>query len=250
MLGNVVLNQIPEAFEAFSPQDSEDVLWSKIHSIFKECLGTTNILYGFTHTVNLADRVGFTKSLFIKHSHAADYVANFKDHNLLEDDICAAILFENLGPFLWDDLKNLPDLTEQQKYRSGIDDAYEMNVGVSLAFRFAGGRGISGIGLASRGMQPEEFAKRWKQDEVSCIKLLTAFDRLMRPAMISSRMKLTPRERECLSLSVAGMCAKEIGHHLGIAERSVFNILSRARQSLKSGNTIEAVAKALAYDLI
>ena len=53
-----------------------------------------------------------------------------------------------------------------------------------------------------------------------------------------------------IAIAVGGMTAKEIGLHLGIAEKSVFNILDRARKALHAASTIEAVAKALVYELI
>jgi DNA-binding CsgD family transcriptional regulator len=234
----------------FAPSDNEEALWIKIHALMKERLGTTHILYGFTHSVALTERVGMTRSLFIKHSYDDSYADNFKDQNLLENDIMSAVLYDNLGPFLWDDLKHLPDLSEEQKKRLALDESYQLNVGLSRAFRFSEGRGISGIGLASQSMKAESFAALWETHQTECLSILASFDHTMRPQMVANRLRLTPRQKEALSLSVGGMSAKEIGTYLGITERSVFNILDRARKSLQAGNTIEAVAKALAYNLI
>lgn len=236
--------------DGFKSTDIEEVLWQKLHAICKERLGTTNILYGFTHSVHLIDRVGITSGLIIKHSYPTDYVAKFPDHDLLKGDITSASLYHSNGPFVWDDLAKLPDLTDEQKHREMLDDQYGFRAGVSMAFRFAKSNGAAGVGLASRDMAPEDFDTHWKANQSDILKLLAEFDQLMRPVMVANRLRLTPREKQCLRLSVGGMSAKEIGHHLGILERSVFNIMERARKSLQAGNTIEAVAKALAYDLI
>jgi DNA-binding CsgD family transcriptional regulator len=239
-----------EAPQAFADADGEEVLWSQLHAICKERIGTTNILYGFTHSLQRIDRVGPTKGLFIKHSYPPDYVSKFPNEDILKGDITAVSLYDSNGPFLWDDLAKLPNLTAEQKHRDQIDDLYGLRAGVSLAFRFANGRGVAGLGLASRQMEPDTFETLWTTHQNYLLRVLAEFDGLMRPLMVASRLRLTPREKQCLSLSVGGMSAKEIGHYLGITERSVFNILNRARKSLEAGNTIEAVAKALAYDLI
>jgi LuxR family transcriptional regulator len=233
----------------FKRQDEEG-LWAELQDVFRDRLGTTSILYGFTHNVHLSNRVGFTRSLVIKHNHPPAYLACFKLEEFLDTDVSAMLLFENCGPFLWSDLDGLPTLTKDHRSRIGVDREFGLNVGVSLGFRFNGGRGVAGIGLASKGLEPREFAELWKAGEKKHIALLTEFDHLMRPIMVGNRLKLTPRCKECLQLSVVGMSAKEIGLQLGITERAVFNTLNRARHSLQAGNTIEAVAKALAYDLI
>jgi DNA-binding CsgD family transcriptional regulator len=168
----------------------------------------------------------------------------------LRGDITTLALYNDLGPHLWADLAALSDLTDLQKERERIDDACGYEAGVSLAFRFAGNNGIAGIGLASRHMDPAEFESRWQSHAGELMMILAEFDALMRPAMVAARLRLTPREKQCLKLAIGGMSAKEIGHHLGIGERSVFNIQNRARKSLEAATTIEAVAKALAYDLI
>jgi DNA-binding CsgD family transcriptional regulator len=234
----------------FTCTDGEEQLWAKLHAVCKERLGTTNILYGFTHSVHLGDRVGFTKSLILKHSYPAEYVATFKNGNLLDDDAASAVLLQGNGPFIWQDLEQHMSPTDAHYERVAVDYAFDFSVGVSLGFKFNKGNGVAGMGLASSGMSPQQFVDLWKSTADDHIALLTEFDSLMRPAMVANRLKLTPREKQCLKLSVGGMNAKEIAHHLGISEGSVFNIMERARKSMQAGNTIEAVAKALAYDLL
>ncbi len=142
------------------------------------------------------------------------------------------------------------DPTEAQYQRVAIDYQFDFSVGVTLGFSFKMGKGLAGIGLASSGMDAEIFKSAWLVDQDAHIALLTEFDRLMRPAMVANRLHLSPREKQCLSLTASGMSAKEIALQLGIAENTVSNILIRARESMQAGSTIEAIAKALAYDLI
>jgi DNA-binding CsgD family transcriptional regulator len=232
------------------PADSEEQLWHKIHRRMEALLGTTSILYGFTHTKYLRYRVGFTGCLYTKRSHPADYVSRFDADSFLDDDICALILLNQLGPFFWSDAHEWDGASEAQKERARIDRECGMDVGVSYGFNFADGHGIAGIGLASRWMAPEDFKRRWQDVEKQVFHYLSLFDPLMRDAMTKARLRLTQRQLEVLRLSVGGMIGKEIAAELGISEGRIERIFGEIRLNMQASTTIEAAAKAIAYRLI
>ena len=53
-----------------------------------------------------------------------------------------------------------------------------------------------------------------------------------------------------MSYSAGGMTAKQIAEHLGLSPKTISNTLERARKSMEAVSTMEAVAKALVYELI
>lgn len=61
---------------------------------------------------------------------------------------------------------------------------------------------------------------------------------------------LTDRERDCLEFAAQGETAKSIGHRLSISEHTVRFHLNRAADKLGAANPKEAVANALARNLI
>ena len=231
-------------------EDDEDTLWRKVHDFCADRLGTTSILYGFSHSRHLQARVGTSRSLLVKHTHPRDYVDRFGGQSFLENDLCTLIIMQNDEPFLWHRAATLPGATPEQLLQARIDHEFGMDVGISLGFSFGGGHGVSGIGLAARWMDPDEFERRWNHRGTEVFAWISAFEPLMRNRMVASRFKLTPRQREVLALSVGGMQVKEIAAHLELSENTVYNYLEAARKSLDSAISMEAAAKALVYGLI
>jgi DNA-binding CsgD family transcriptional regulator len=63
-------------------------------------------------------------------------------------------------------------------------------------------------------------------------------------------MLISARELDCLKWTAAGKTAWEASVILGISERTVRFHLNAARDKLKCTTTVQAVAKAIAYQLI
>jgi DNA-binding CsgD family transcriptional regulator len=61
---------------------------------------------------------------------------------------------------------------------------------------------------------------------------------------------LSVRERQCLSLTAAGLGAKQMASEIGISEKTVELHLSRARQKLGARTTAQAVAINLALAIV
>lgn len=231
-------------------EDDEDTLWRKVHDVCAVRLGVTSILYGFSHSRHLQARVGTSRSLLVRHTHPRDFVDHFGGQSFLENDLCTLMIMQTDEPFLWHRAATLPDATPEQLEQARIDHEFGMDVGVSLGFSFGGGHGVSGIGLAARWMDPEEFERRWNSEGPAVVAWIAEFEPLMRRKMVASRFKLTPRQREVLALSVGGMQVKEIAVHLELSENTVYNYLEAARKVLDSATSMEAAAKALVYGLI
>lgn len=244
------MQAVDDALDCFSASNSEAELWQKLHAYAENRFGVTSILYGFAHSKYVAERVGITKSLIMRHSHPKEYVDIFGESSFLDNDISASAIIDDPSPFLWHRTLGQGELTEAQKRQAAIDDDFQMGVGVSYGFRFANGQGIGGIGLCARGLPATEFEKIWSDRAAELTALVFAFDACMRPRMTETRLKLSPRERDVLAYSAGGLTAKEIAAHLGLQPKTVYNTLERARKSLMSASTMEAVAKAYVYRLI
>lgn len=232
------------------PSDSEEILWKKIHEYMRVKLGVTSILYGFTHSKYTTLRVGLTNCLYIKNSHPAEYIEYFSNERFLDDDFCTFVLWGELGPFFWHEVYDRDTATPEQIERARIDERFGLNAGVSIGFRFADGHGISGIGLACRWMDPEEFRDKWMTVSGEIMEYLNIFDPLMRETMVRSRMCLSPKQIEVLSLSIGGMKGKQIASRLGVTEGRVEKVFKEIREKLHADTTQEAAAKAIAYKLL
>lgn len=242
------MGRIEDVLTSFSVEDGEERLWAKLHEIAGQKYGVTSVLYGFAHSRHVAERVGLTKSLYLRYSHPQDYIDCLGANSFLDNDMCAAAIIQDTQPFLWSN--DLENATEEQKCQALIDSDFGMDVGVSFSLPFFEGSGIGGLGFCTRGLPVEEFGKIWGERSREMQALVAAFDVCMRPAMVSNRLRLTPRERDVLAYAAAGMGAKEIARRLGLHHKTVFNAMDRARKSLQAGSTMEAIAKAYVYNLI
>lgn len=66
----------------------------------------------------------------------------------------------------------------------------------------------------------------------------------------NGRVRLSPRERECLRWTSHGLRSKEVADKLGITTKTVEHHLAKAKQKLDSKNRVEAVTRAIALNLI
>ena len=202
----------------FSPEDGEDALWQKLEGFAREAYGVTSMMYAFTHSKYTVSRTGIMPSLYLRHSHPADYLATFPNGLTLDDGVAAGLLLEGQTPLLWSDFPSL-DLKPRQRRRLAEDQACGMGVGVSFGFRFGANSGVSALCWASRHADAAAFKAMVHARRSEMEGLAATFDGLMRPVMIRNRIHLTPREKDVLSYSAGGMSAKQIAEHLGSAPR-------------------------------
>ncbi|QLP97725.1 MAG: autoinducer binding domain-containing protein [Rhodoblastus sp.] len=239
--------KVEDILTCFEDASGEEELWNKFARVANDEFGVTSILYGFTHNKFTAVRLGITKSIYMRHNHPDGYVNAFESGAFLDCDPCATRLFETGGSLVCD---VYADNTRESRMRQEIGRGYNMDVGVTLGLTFAGGLGIAGAGLSAGSQRPKEFHDLWAARRRDIEALFCAFDARLRPSMVASRMKLSPRERDVIAYAAGGLTGKEIAFRLGIKPKSVFNTMERARDALEASTTFEAIAKAYAYNLI
>jgi DNA-binding CsgD family transcriptional regulator len=229
---------------------SETRLWGEINNFLQKTISATSILYGFTHSAFSVKRIGLTKSAFIIHNHPQTALDALGKGSYLDHSTYASAIMEADEFFFWHKAFEIPNLSEARLRQLEINKQNNMDVGITVKLPFADGLGIGGIGICCHGLDPSSIEQKWGQNCDMVLQHIRDFDKVMRPLMVASRLKLTGREREVLAYSAGGMLAKEIASHLGIQTKTVYNTLERARESLKSATTMEAVAKAYIYGLI
>jgi DNA-binding CsgD family transcriptional regulator len=233
----------------FSPELSESVLWERMLAVFADRLRVTSALYGFVPSVYWLKEGTVSRALTFRHNHPPDIMGDAEPGALLERDATTLRLSAGEPWFFWRDATAWPGVTAAQLayQESGVKEG---NVGVSIAMPFFEGRALAGLGLCARTSTPEEFEKRWHDGLDDHLALARAFDAAMRPRMIANRFKLSHREVSVVRLLANGLTAKQVASQLGLQPKTVFNVMDKARKSLHSETTLEAVTKALAYQII
>jgi LuxR family transcriptional regulator, quorum-sensing system regulator SdiA len=233
----------------FAGMDEQEAIWNHLVDLAHDRYGITSILYAFTHSRFTASRTGITSSVFMRHNLPEELLATYPDGLSLDDDIATELILNGSMEFLWSDFDKLELRPEQRQHREN-KKALGADVGVTLGFRFGGNSGFGGTCWCKRGADADDFRRLWQTHRLDMLQLAQHFDGAMRPAMVRDRFKLTPRERDVMSYSAGGMTAKQIAEHLQLSPKTVANTLERARKTLEAVSTMEAVAKALVYELI
>jgi DNA-binding CsgD family transcriptional regulator len=226
-----------------------DALWDRLVAIVGERYGITSVLFAFTHSRFTTSRVGVTSSLFLRHNLPDDFLDSFPHGLSLDDDIASELILSGETELLWASFESLP-LRPIQRARFNRDKALGMGVGVTFGFRFGGTSGFAGMCWGKRHADAAEFEALWQQHRIEMNRLAHQFEAIMRPVMVRQRFILTPRETDVMSFSAGGMTQKQIAEHLKLSPKTIANTLDRSRKKLDAVSTMEAVAKALIYELI
>jgi LuxR family transcriptional regulator, quorum-sensing system regulator SdiA len=227
----------------------EDDIWNRLVAIVAERYGITSVLFAFTHSRFTTSRVGVTSSLFFRQNLPADFVASYPNGLSLDDDIASELILSGEDEFLWSSFESR-ELRPVQRARYEIDKSYGMGVGVSFGFRFGGNSGFGGMCWGKRHAKADAFQALWQLHRLDMRALADQFEMVMRPIMVRAKFALTPRETDVMSFSAGGMTQKQIAEHLQLSPKTIANTLERARKKLDAVSTMEAVAKALIYELI
>jgi LuxR family transcriptional regulator len=233
----------------FTQTADENVLWEKLFDFAHSAYGVTSMLYAFTHSKYTVSRTGIMPSIYLRHNYPDDYIATYGGELSLDNSVAAELILAGGSHLFWSDFPRM-ELSPGQRERIAMDQACGMNTGISFGFRFGANSGFAALCWASRHADAHDFKQIILKNQAEIDHVANAFQIRMRAAMIAGRIRLTPREKEVLSYSAGGMTAKQIGTHLGLSQKTVSNTLQRARQSLGAVSTMEAVAKALVYELI
>lgn len=238
-----------ENISVFAPELSETALWERMLAVFGDRLKITSAMYGFVPSVFWVAEGTMTRMLTYRHNHPPEVLGEAQPDALLDDDPCALCLKAGEPWFLWQEATAWSGVTPAQVIRQNSGDP-AANVGVTIRFSFFEGRAVAGLGLCARTSSPEDFKARWLEEIDGHLALAQAFDAAMRPRMIANRFKLSQREISVVSLLASGLSAKLVAEQLGLQTKTVFNVMDKARKSLASETTLEAVTKAMAYRII
>jgi LuxR family transcriptional regulator, quorum-sensing system regulator SdiA len=233
----------------FSNIDDEDSLWAGLFDFARSAYGVSSMLFAFTHSKYTVSRTGIMPSIYLRHNYPDDYIATYGGELSLDNSVAAELILAGGSHLFWSDFPGR-ELSPGQRERIAIDQACGMNVGISFGFRFGANSGFAALCWAARHADPNDFKRLMNENRAEIDRVANAFQVRMRSVMIASRIRLTPREKEVLSYSAGGMTAKQIATHLGLSQKTVANTLERARHAMGAVSTMEAVAKALVYELI
>ena len=212
-------------------------------------MGIDQVNYGFFDPVAASHAEAEVVFLSTMRADWLDYYQQRGLHQL--DPHVTLVRQGNILPYRWGDaqVRAIADdralVTAEETREAGLVSA----LCVPLTGPFDPSRAVAGMTLGSS-LSETELAARVG----SGAPWLTAMAHVFHNLSLGSLLReaagagvLTPRERECLSFTAAGLRPDRIAHRLGLARVTVDLHLANARKRLKARTVAEAVAKAMTY---
>jgi DNA-binding CsgD family transcriptional regulator len=234
--------------KSMSQLKNEDDLWNLMTEHLRQEYGIDTAMFAFAHSIHAKSQSDPYQQFFIKHNVPPDSLTAHDGLNLKDDCIFPQVI-RGSPKILWYEVES-KSLAPNQLRRLALDERLGYGAGLSVGGRFGSGVGAYCMCMGARHQSESDFYNfiRTRVDEIE--NAVQQFEIHMRPAMVARRIRLTPKQRHVLELSIAGHTAKSIARRLGMSPRSIEHLLVRARKSLNAESTVEAVAKAIIFEMM
>lgn len=236
------------AAKAGAARDMES-FWSMVHAELTS-RGAASLLYGVLGFKREVAVHKLTKSVIWKGTHKREFFNVFGSETFLDDDMTARHCVESRDVLIWHDDRNWAKATPAELRRARISTDLGFEVGFTIPSSHFGPGRIGGIGVSFPDIPAKEFPRFWRQEGRELISICGLLDMGMREEHISSLVRLSGRETECLTWLAAGLRPDQIAHRLNIGGKSVEKYIAGARRKLRAATRDHAVAKAMALRLI
>lgn len=168
-----------------------------------------------------------------------------RDNTRYRDDPVRRKLRRSVSPVLWNDLVPGGQIEQSQDELWETVRNHGIRAGLSVPLRDPRRR-LHGS-LAFVGFCDATLFDEWWQDmSLKVVGAAHLFHQgLIQTAGNRARLRMSPREGQCLSRVARGMSSKEIARDLGLSPRTVDLHVARAVKRLGAINRVDAVARAL-----
>lgn len=240
---------IPEVAREASTIQGLDAFWSLIHGQLA-VRGASSALLGILASRRELEHLRPSRSVIWKSSHKPEFFEAFQIETLLDNDLTTEHCLTDDRVLLWHDPANWKDATPAQKKRANIERDLGLAVGFSVPSSHFYSDQAGGIGVAMPDVPVGEFDRFWRQEGAELVALCGILDSGVRGQYLSDLVRLSRREKDCLTWLAVGMRPDRIADRLGISDKSVEKYFAGARRKLKAATRDHAVAKAIMLGLI
>ncbi|WP_413203481.1 helix-turn-helix transcriptional regulator [Rhodospirillum sp. A1_3_36] len=197
------------------------------------------------------------ESVYMTHFND-DFIGHYGAEDHLRHDVAVQWAFRFSTPVSWRSSRLLSALNERQArvLRDGAE--FGVRNGLSVPVRFGRELSPGGVFLGATGLSDGEWEGIIREQQDLLVALsLTFHEAMSRFPLFADHInphdkvvRLTLRERECLTWAARGCQVGEVADRLGVADRTAEHHLASARSKLRARTTAQAVARALAMGLL
>lgn len=194
-----------------------------------------------------------THTPIIVHNYSDKWVDCYLENNFSKIDPVITLGSKKFEPFQWSKLTQNISLNEHEIEYQSIARDFGMNDG--LAIPILGGNGRKSMLSLASDTKNTELPKLLNKNKDQIIALTFAYHSIVKDFIkddniIIDRIKLTPRERECLLWIAKGKNTHEIASFFNISRRTVIFHLNNAKQKFNVNSIQHLVVKGIAEGYI
>lgn len=241
--------QLLELADELRSANDLDAFWTRAHRAL-EWHGVGSMFYGALASGREVELGRFSRSLIWKSSHKKEFFEAFGAEAALDFDPSVEHCVINREILFWHHDSDWRSVPPSLKKRVSIERDLGLHVGFSVPTSFFSPLHVGGIGLAMPDVPPQEFQKLWDDQGRHILGICGLLDHGMRQQHMAGLVRLSPREKECLSWLAAGLRPDQIADRLVIGSPSVEKYILGAKRKLKAATRDHAVAKALIFNII
>jgi DNA-binding CsgD family transcriptional regulator len=210
----------------------------------------------FMSGVSISMQPGGETLSYVFTTMPAEWVAVYDQRSYVEVDPRIQALLRTMLPVVWDQDSMRGQSVKIDEF---LDTGLRYGLGSGIAVGFVDTKGHPAIcALNSKIEKISAHRKTQIFEKVSEIVLFAHFFHELFVAGVIKEGKpprsrgapLSPRERECLTLAARGLTSDDIGHKLGIVERTVQFHFDSIRSKLSASTRQEAIAKAVQAGIV
>jgi len=235
-------------YENLTKASNLDELWQRMMSL-QSNFGISSGYYGARYCKESAAEHGISNSMWTIGDHPQEFTDHFGGEEFINADVTAIHCMTKTTPFIWHQFERYDGITEEQRQYMEGGAQFDMNVGVTIPVRFKQVGG-GGMGLASKDLDSKEFMKVWDSHQHEILTITNVFDELTRTEHINEIFNLTAREKDILTWLANGITIQQIAYKLKRKPSTIETQLRGARQKLEARNNVQAITKAMLFNLI
>lgn len=180
----------------------------------------------------------------VTQNYPRDFATLYIERNFFEFDPIIRQCLTESKPFHWREVTKKQPLNEQQKQMLKDYQAAGFIDGVAVPV-FGPMGTIAVFSLSSRRKELELSDAQLQSLQYACVQVHNRYFEIAKINNDPPLKRLSPREKEALSLVAEGLASPAIAERLGVSENTVDTMLRRIFAKLEVNNRISAVLKAI-----
>ena len=232
------------SLESFIAQTQESETEDALYRALSRHLNTYGIEYFAYFIIARNLRALSSYAGLVKHNYPRDFLKLYIEQNFFEFDPIIRQCLTESQPFHWREVTKKQSLNEQQKQMLKVYRAAGFIDGIAVPV-FGPMGTIAVFSLSSLRTEFELSDAQMQSLQFACVQIHNRYFEIAKINNEPPTKRLSPREKEALSLVAEGLASPAIAERLGVSENTVDTMLRRIFAKLEVNNRISAVLKAI-----